>query len=432
MNGTIKVTGGNPLNGTITPSGNKNAALPMLWSTLLTQEEVTIENIPDLIDVSKAVETLKSLGAKVEWDKEAKTVIVDSSNVHPDNFKGKLPLGIRSSLTLVAPMLTRFKEIEIDTNIGGCVLGMREIDPHIAMLEKLGAKVTRDGSKVKLELTENNEDVSIWPDYSSVTATENLIMAAVLRPGKTLLTNAASEPHVQDLSKMLISMGADIKGFGSNRIEINGVKKLSGTKCRVSSDHHEITTFLALGAMTGGEVKVTDAIPEQFGLIVNEFAKLGVKIEYEGDTAIVRKNQSFIPEKPFTENFIPRIQADPWPYFPADLLPLMIALSQKTRGPIRFWNKVYEGGLYWATELIGFGTTIEIQDPHRLIVFGPTDLRGTNVKCPYIIRAAVALVMTAVAAKGESILENTEPIFRGHPDFYKNLVKLGGKIEEIA
>lgn len=428
----IKINGGKPLSGTITPSGNKNSVLPALCATILTDKTITLRNVPDLTDVNKIVSALKNLGSKIQWDKRKKTILINNKNLKLNGGKQNLPIEMRASLLLIAPILSRFQKFTIDTTIGGCTLGLREIDPHVNMLKKLGAHVKKCDSTLTLSLPEGYIGNNLWPDYASVTTTENTLMSAVLARGTTILNNAAAEPHVQDLCNLLNQMGADINGIGSSRLKIKGVKDLHGAEFKVASDHHEIATFLALGAITGGKVMVKNAEPEHFPLIINEFEKLGVKIKYKGNTAIVEANQTFEPKQPFTENFIPRIQAAPWPYFPADLLPLMISVALKTKGPTRFWNKVYEGGLFWVQELMKFGAKIEISDPHRIMILGPTELHsGGTIDCPYIIRATVALMMAAMAAPGTTVLKNIDTIYRAHPNFLENLRSLGAEIDEI-
>jgi len=428
----LKIIGGNPLNGTITPSGNKNSVLPALCATVLTDDPVTLHKVPDLVDVNKIVDTLEDLGADINWNKNKQTLKICNKDLRLKNTKQSLPLGMRASLLLISPVLSRFKKLSIEEKIGGCTLGIREIDPHIQMLKNMGVSIKKHNSLITLSIKDSYTAVNLWPDYASVTGTENIIMAAVLATGTTVLNNAAAEPHVQDLCNLLTKMGAKIEGIGSSKLVIHGVRKLTGAEFTISSDHHEITTFLALGAMTGGRIKVKDAEPKLFPLIISEFKKLGVEIKYEANTALVEADQNFIPPTPFTENFIPRIQAAPWPYLPADLLPLMVALSLRTKGPTRFWNKVYEAGLFWVSELLKFGAKIEICDPHRILVLGPTNLHsGGKVDCPYIIRATVALMMTALASPGETLLTNTETIHRAHPNFIQNLRKLGADIQEI-
>ncbi|KKR06477.1 MAG: EPSP synthase (3-phosphoshikimate 1-carboxyvinyltransferase) superfamily [candidate division WS6 bacterium GW2011_GWF2_39_15] len=424
----IIIHGGNPLNGDITPSGNKNSVLPILCSTILTNETVVLNNVPDLTDVNKLVEQLKSIGSKIEWDKMKCRLEINNKDIRKDLFDGDFPIGMRGSLLLFSPLLYRMKKLQMKNEIGGCSLGIREIDPHIDALKALGTKVSY-GSVMKFSIQERFVGNGLWPDYMSVTATENFINAAVLASGRSKLVNAASEPHVQDLCNFLNGLGAKITGIGTSVLEIDGVESLGGGEFTITSDHHEITTMLALGAMTGGEIRVHDAIPQHFPLIKNSFAKLGVEIEYEGETAIVRKNQKLKIQRPFTENMLPKIEAAPWPYFPVDLLPLMIALSVKSKGEIMFWNKVYEGGFFWIQELMKFGSEIILADPHRVIVFGGRPLSPAVTNAPNIIRAAIALTMVALSIEGESKVNFADSIKRAHPNFIENLQKLGAKID---
>jgi UDP-N-acetylglucosamine 1-carboxyvinyltransferase len=328
------------------------------------------------------------------------------------------------------------KKISLPTNAKGCSLGIRELDPHLEILEKLGARIAhnpstklRAGGGLTLSLKGRFRGARHWPDYMSVTATENFVMAAVLADGESVLLNAASEPHVQDLCAVLAAMGAKIAGLGTSQLTVTGVKALTGGTFTINSDHHEVVTFLALGAITGGEVRVKNSLPHHFDLINRSFAKLGVQIDYEGDTAIVRRKQRLVIAEPFTANLLPKIEAAPWPYFPVDLLPCMIALAVRARGTVMFWNKVYEGGFTWMSELSKFGAHVVVSDPHRITVFGAKPLRPTVVEAPYIIRAAVALYMVAASIPGRSVVKNADTIMRAHPHFVENLRSLGAEVE---
>ena len=316
----------------------------------------------------------------------------------------------------------------LPTNAKGCSLGIRELDPHLEILEKLGAKVAHNGD-LKLTLKGRFRGARHWPDYMSVTATENFVMAAALAEGESVLLNAASEPHVQDLCTALNSMGAKIAGVGTSQLTVTGVKSLKGGVFTINTDHHEVVTFLALGAITGGEVRVKNSLPHHFDLINRSFAKLGVKVEYDGDTAFVRKKQKLVVTEPFTSNLLPKIEAAPWPYFPVDLLPVMIALAVRAEGTVMFWNKVYEGGFTWMSELSKFGAHVVVSDPHRITVFGAKPLRPSTVEAPYIIRAAVALYMVAASIPGQSVVKNADTIKRAHPNFVENLRSLGAEVE---
>ena len=422
------VNGGKPLSGTITPSGNKNSALPILCATLLTDAPVRLVNVPAITDVDKLVAFFSEQGSRIVWDKSAGTMTLDHSGFDGARLQGELPSGMRSSVLLFAPLLQRLKRIALPTNAKGCSLGIRELDPHLEILEKLGAKVSHNGN-LTLALKGRFRGARHWPDYMSVTATENFVMAAVLAEGTSTLLNAASEPHVQDLCGVLVGMGAQISGLGTSQLTITGVKRLAGGTFTINTDYHEVVTFLALGAITGGEVKVRHSLPHHFDLITRSFEKLGVRVEHRGDTALVRRRQRLVIEAPFTSNLLPKIEAAPWPYFPVDLLPCMIALSVRAQGAIQFWNKVYEGGFTWMPELSKFGAHVVVSDPHRIIVFGDRPLRPAVVDAPYIIRAAVALYMIAASIPGRSVVKNADTIKRAHPHFVENLRSLGADVE---
>jgi UDP-N-acetylglucosamine 1-carboxyvinyltransferase len=421
------VNGGKPLSGTITPSGNKNSALPILCATLLTDEPVTLRHVPAITDVEKLVTFFQEQGSRIAWDRAAGTMAIDHSKFDARKLEGELPSGMRSSVLLFAPLLQRMKKITIPSNAKGCSLGIRELDPHLEILEKLGARIQHNGD-LKMTLAKKFRGARHWPDYMSVTATENFVMAAVLAEGESVLINAASEPHVQDLCEVLAAMGAQIDGIGTSKITVRGVARLRGGTFTINTDYHEVVTFLALGAITGGEVKVKNSLPHHFDLITRAFEKLGVVVEHDGDTAIVRKKQKLVIEAPFTSNLLPKIEAAPWPYFPVDLLPCMIALAVRAQGAIQFWNKVYEGGFTWMPELSKFGAHVVVSDPHRVIVFGDRPLRATTVDAPYIIRAAVGLYMIAASIPGRSVVKNADTIKRAHPRFVENLQSLGADV----
>jgi UDP-N-acetylglucosamine 1-carboxyvinyltransferase len=426
----LLVKGGNKLQGELTPAGNKNSALPALCATLLTDETITLRNFPDLTDVNKLVELMISLGSQIEWDKKVSTITINNSNFKNSFGDQGFPLGMRGAILLLGPLLARIGEIEVKEEIGGCTLGIRELDPHLEVLKELGAKVSTNGS-IKIDAKEGLKGGFLWQDYMSVTTTENFIMAAVTAQGKSTMVNAASEPHVQDLCELLSSMGADIQGIGTSKITITGVDKLHATEFTISSDHHEITTLLALGAMTKGEIRVNNAEPEHFPLIQKAFEKFNVKIEYEGETAIVKQEEKLRIIQPYTKNLLQKLEAAPWPYFPADLIPLMIALAVKSEGSMMFWNKLYEGGFFWIPEMIKFGAHIVMCDPHRIIVYGNKPLKATTVDSPNIIRATVALMMIALTTEGESTIRNADSIKRAHPNFVENLNKLGADLKWI-
>ena len=424
------IRGGNKLSGELTPAGNKNSALPALCATLLTDETVTLRNFPDLTDVGKLVELMISMGSKIDWDKENSVINVNNSSFSNDFGQQGFPLGMRGAILLLGPLLARIGEIEVKEEIGGCTLGIRELDPHLEVLKGLGASIDTNGS-IKIKAIEGLKGGFLWQDYMSVTTTENFIMAAVTAKGQSTMVNAASEPHVQDVCELLLSMGAKIEGVGTSKITIEGVDRLHGTDFTISSDHHEITTLLALGAMTGGEIRVRDAEPEHFPLIQKSFGKFNVEIAYEGDTAVVRENSQLKIIEPYTKNLLQKLEAAPWPYFPTDLMPLMIALAVKSQGSMMFWNKLYEGGFFWIPEMIKFGAHIVMCDPHRVIVYGNKPLKPAQVDSPNIIRATVALMMIALTIEGESTIMNADSIKRAHPNFIENLNRLGADLKWV-
>jgi UDP-N-acetylglucosamine 1-carboxyvinyltransferase len=422
------VNGGKPLAGTITPSGNKNSVLPIFCATLLTSEPVTLKNVPDITDLDKLVAFFRAQGSRIEWDRNTGVMLVDHSTFQNALVNDELPRDMRSTVLLYPALLHRLKKISISSNAKGCSLGVREIDPHLEILEALGASVG-DGDPLVIALPDHFRGARHWLDYMSVTVTENFAMAAAIASGTSTLINAASEPHVQDLCSALVSMGANIEGIGTSMLKITGVRKLHGATITINTDYHEVVTFLALGAITGGEVRVRRSLPHHFDLITRAFGKLGVTVEHEGDTAIARANARLAIEEPFTSNLLTKIEAAPWPYFSVDLLPLMIALSTRAKGTIHFWNKVYENGFSWMPELAKFGAHVVVSDPHRIIVFGDKPLRPAVVDSPYVIRAAVALTMVAASVPGQSVVRNAEIIKRAHPRFVENLRSLGAELE---
>jgi len=424
----LVVNGGKPLSGTVTPSGNKNSVLPILCASLLTDEPVVLTNVPDITDLDKLVSFFHSQGSKIDWDRGAGVMRVDHKSFRSKLANAELPQDMRSTVLLYPALLHRMGRITIRSNAKGCSLGVREIDPHLEVLAALGAEI-EVGEPLSISVKGGFRGARHWLDYMSVTVTENFAMAAAVAKGASTLINAASEPHVQDLCKALVAMGARISGIGTSMLSVEGTASLHGATIEIGTDYHEVTTFLALGAITGGDVSVRKSVPQHFDLITRSFAKLGVKVEHDGDTARVRADQSRVIELPFTSNLLPKIEAAPWPYFSVDLLPLLIALSTRCEGTIHFWNKVYENGFSWMPELAKFGAHVLVSDPHRIVVFGNKPLRPAVVDSPYVIRAAVALTMVAASIPGRSVVRNVEIIKRAHPRFVENLRSLGAELE---
>ncbi len=428
---TLKIQGGHKLQGTVTPSGSKNSIVALVPATLLFSTPVTLRNVPEITDVKRLIEILESMGSQIAWDKTAKTLSIDNSSINYDPITPKdikSTKGIRGTTLLWGPMLAKFKKAESSEQPAGCTLGARPIDAHFQAFIDLGVTVKTDNNQVILDATSAKPN-HIWLLETSVTATENAVMLATALTGTTTISNAASEPHVQDLCNFLIKCGAKITGVGSNILTIEGGHPLSPQEHSVIPDIYEVGTFLALGALTQGEIRVENALPEHMTGIVREFAKFGIEINFEGTTAIVKNNQT--PE--ITKTKSPMIvRAQPWPALPVDMLPLFIPLALKSpKGQALFHNWMYESGLYWTSELQKLGANLTMCDPHRVIVTGGNKLVGTQLDAPYIIRAVISMVMAAMIATGETTILNADSIHRGHPDFVKNLQSLGAQIEEI-
>jgi UDP-N-acetylglucosamine 1-carboxyvinyltransferase len=419
------VTGGNRLAGEVAVGGAKNSVLKLMAASLLAEGTTTITNCPDILDVPLMAEVLRGLGANVELDGSVVRITSPDEPKYEADFAAVRQF--RASVCVLGPLVGRCKRARVALP-GGDAIGSRPLDMHQSGLRQLGAECTIEHGCV-VASADRLRGAEIQLEFPSVGATENILMAAVVAEGVTTIHNAAREPDVVDLCEMLNQMGAQIEGLGTSMLKITGVDKLHGAEITINSDYHEIVTFLALGAITGGEVRVTKALPHHFDLISRAFKKLGVIIEHEGDTVVVRRGQKLVIETPFTTNLLPKIEAAPWPYFSVDLLPLMIALSTRCDGTIHFWNKVYENGFSWIPELAKFGAHALVSDPHRLVVFGNRPLRPATVESPYIIRAAVALYMVAAAIPGQSVVRHAEIIKRAHPRFVENLRTLGAEVE---
>ena len=424
--------GGRRLSGRIVPSANKNAVLPVLCATLLTDEPVTLRGVPDITDARQILSLFERLGSDVDMNFETGVLKLR----HPAGLAvdaARLPEGMRSSIMLIPPMLARLGEARIEGDVKGCSLGVREIDPHIEVFQTFGVEVAAEEGALALTNRPRNgrpyEAASHWLDYASVTTTENFILCAALADGVSMLTNAASEPHVQELCAFLSKMGAKIEGAGTSRLTIEGVERLAGAEHEFAEDFHEIATFLALGAITGGEVMARNAHPEQFPLIDRTFGKFGVNIVHENGWSRSKPNGPLKVAQPFTSYILPKVEAAPWPYLPVDLLPIFIALGVRAEGQMLFWNKVYEGALGWTSELAKFGAHALSCDPHRVITFGGKPLGPARVDSPYIIRVAIALLMVAASIEGASTILNADPIRRAHPRFVENLTALGADVE---
>lgn len=426
------VHGGMPLRGRITPSANKNAVLPILCATLLTQEPLKLVGVPDITDVRKILDIFRVLGSDVRWDSDTGTLDLHHKDTHFDAAKHHLPEEMRSSIMLVPPLLARFGVARLEDNVKGCTLGVREIDPHVEVFRNFGGHVERALGSLLIQRSGPLKAVNHWLDYASVTTTENFVLCAAAAEGTSTLNNAASEPHVQEFCRFMQMLGVQIEGLGTSRVTVHGGAKLGGGEFRFDEDFHEITTFLALGAITGGDVVVKNSAPENFPLIDRTFAKFGIHVEHKDGWSRATRDGVLKVQTPFTSNTLTKVEAAPWPYFPVDLLPIFIALGVSAEGNAMFWNKVYDGALGWTGELSKFGAHVFSSDPHRIITFGGSKLAPATVESPYIIRVAIALFMVAASIEGRSEIRNATPIRRAHPRFVENLRSLGAQVEWTA
>ncbi len=425
------VHGGSPLKGRIVPSANKNAVLPILCATLLTREPVRLHGVPEITDVKKILEVFRQLGSSVSVDFGTGVLDLHHQNTHFDPSKDHLPEEMRSSIMLVPGLMARFGAARIEDDVKGCTLGAREIDPHVEVFERFGASVDRAADGLLLKVDGKLRHNDHWTDYASVTTTENFVLCAALADGTSTLMNAASEPHVQEFCQFMQMLGAKLEGLGTSRLTIHGVERLGGGEFTFAEDFHEIVTFLALGAITGGDVRVKNSQPEQFPLIDRTFAKFGVQIVHEDGWSRSVVNGKLKVKEPFTRNILQKVEAAPWPYLPVDLLPIFVALGVKAEGSVMFWNKVYDGAMGWTTELSKFGAHAFLSDPHRMVTFGGKPLTPAEVESPYIIRVAIALLMVAASIPGKSVIHNAAPVRRAHPQFAENITRLGARVEWV-
>jgi UDP-N-acetylglucosamine 1-carboxyvinyltransferase len=425
------VHGGAPLAGRIVPSANKNAVLPILCATLLTREPVRLLGIPEITDVRKILDIYRMLGSEVSVDYATGVLEVHHRNTQFDPQRHQLPEEMRSSVMLVPPLLARFGVARIENDVQGCTLGVREIDPHVEVMERFGCTVERSREALLIRADGGLKSNHHWLDYASVTTTENFVLCAALAQGTSTLMNAASEPHVQEFCTFMSMLGAQIEGIGTSRLTVHGVGALGGGEFTFAEDFHEAVTFMALGAITGGCITVKNSAPEQFPLIDRTFAKFGVQVVHEGGWSHTVVDGPLKVREPFTKNILQKVEAAPWPYLPVDLLPIFVALGVRAEGSVMYWNKVYEGAMGWTSELSKFGAHAFMADPHRIITFGGKPLAPAEVESPYIIRVAIALLMLAASIPGKSTIKNATPVRRAHPRFAENIRNLGAQIEWV-
>ena len=417
------VEGGHPVKGRIVASGNKNAALPCLAATVLASEPVILRNIPEIEDVAVMIEVLKHLGAKVDR-LDVHDWRIDPSAISRQDVPAEQSRKVRASILFAGPLLARFGQAILPPP-GGDTIGRRRIDTHLLAFQELGARITMDGvlrfSAAKLT------GAKIFLDEASVTGTENAIMAAVLAEGTTVLRNAASEPHVQDLCLMLNAMGAAIQGIGSNMLTIEGVRDLRGADYKIGPDYMEIGSFIGLAAVTHGEISIEGIDQDDLPPLKVGFGRLGISWEVKGDTLHVPSNQA-MRVAPDMGGQIPKIDDAPWPGFPPDLTSIMTVLATQTEGTALIHEKMFESRMFFVDKLIGMGARIVLCDPHRAVVSGPARLSGALLVSPDV-RAGMAMVIAALCADGKSTIQNVYQIERGYERLTERLRMLGAHIE---
>ena len=419
------VEGNRPLSGTIRPSGNKNAALPIVAAALLTDRPVTLENVPRIRDIETLVELIKTTGADAEWTGR------NTLHMHARTLKrGALDPGmcarIRASILLAAPLLARCGEAEL-TPPGGDVIGRRRLDTHFLALEQLGA-VHEFGDRIRFT-TKGLVGADIFLDEPSVTGTENAIMAAVAAKGTTVLHNAACEPHVQDLCQFLVALGARIDGIGSNALTIHGGATLGPATHAIGPDHIEVGSFIGLAAVTRSMIRIQDAGVEHLRSIRLGFERLGVRTVIDGRDLVVPQEQTLEIQSDLGGH-VPKLEDQPWPAFPADVMSIAIVTATQCHGIILMHEKMFESRMFFVDKLISMGARIVLCDPHRALVAGPSPLRGATVESPDI-RAGMAMLIAALCARGTSTINNVGQIERGYERIHERLNALGAQIRRV-
>lgn len=419
------IDGNFPLKGTIKTSGNKNAALPCLAATLLTDEPVTLYNIPEIEDVHVIMDILKVFGSNAE-KLSSNVYRIQTLDIKRSDIPADLSQKIRASILFAGPLLSRTGKAILPPP-GGDIIGRRRLDTHFLALKELGARVDIDGF---FTLQANKlKGVEVFLDETSVTATENTIMAAVMAEGTTIIRNAASEPHVQDLCNMLSSMGADITGIGSNILKIKGVKKLSGTEFKISPDYMEVGSFIGLASVTRSELVIEDAAPQFLRMTKVAFGKLGIHWETDNSNIRIPSGQE-LHINPDIGGMIPKIDDAPWPGFPPDLISIALVVATQVEGIVLIYEKMFESRMFFVDKLIGMGARIVLCDPHRAVVSGPSRLKGSELVSPDV-RAGMAMVIASLCAEGKSTIHNVYQIERGYENLTQRLQKLGAKIKRV-
>jgi UDP-N-acetylglucosamine 1-carboxyvinyltransferase len=418
------VRGGRALRGSIRPAGNKNAALPILASTVLADGPMELDNIPRIRDVETMLELLVDLGASAEWI-GPNQVRVDTRQARPKALDPRLCARIRASILLAGPLLARFGSVTMPPP-GGDVIGRRRVDTHFLALEQLGAAVTV-GDRYELEAKKGLTGADIFLDEPSVTGTENALMAAVAAKGRTVLRNAACEPHVQDLARALVAMGAGIEGIGTNVYTIEGGRALTGASYTIGPDHIEIGSFIGLAAVTNGAITIDPVRLDDLRSTLLGFERLGIRPRVDGHRLTVDGDQER-RIRPDLGGHVPKLEDGPWPAFPADVMSTTIVSATQCAGMLLVFEKMFESRLFFVDKLIGMGARIVLCDPHRAVISGPSPLKGGIVESPDI-RAGMAMLLAALAAEGPSTIHNVGQIERGYERIDERLRALGADIE---
>lgn len=431
-NGVKKVTevkyiveGGYKLSGEVQIGGNKNAALPIIAACLLTDQPVTLKNIPRIRDTEVLAEIVRSMGADVSWI-EQNTLRIEAKKIDPTKIDSELCGKVRASILLIGPIVARCGSIELPPP-GGDVIGRRRVDTHLLGLEQLGA-VFEVGETYKIS-AQKLVGSTLFLDEPSVTGTENILCAATRAEGKTEIHNAASEPHVQDLANFLVSLGAEIDGIGTNTLTVNGTNNLGSTEYTICSDHIEVASMIGLAAVTKSNITLKNAGVKHLRSILLNFGKLGIECSILGDDLTIPEDQKL---KIIDDigGHIPKIEDQPWPSFPADAMSIAIVTATQCEGVILLFEKMFESRMFFVDKLISMGARIVMCDPHRVIVNGPSQLRATKVASPDI-RAGMALLIAAMGARGTTTINNAQQIERGYERLDIRLNAIGAKITRI-
>ena len=417
------VRGGNTLRGTVRPAGNKNAALPAIAATVLAEGPVELDNMPRIRDVETMLAILAELGAGVEW-LDTNHVRIDPRPLENKPLDPRLCARIRASILLAGPLLARFGTVKLPPP-GGDVIGRRRVDTHFLALEQLGASLNL-GEQYEIE-GKHLKGAEIFLDEPSVTGTENALMAAVKAEGRTVLRNAAAEPHVQDVARLLVAMGAQIEGIGTNVYTVHGGKALHGCQYAIGPDHIEIASFIGLAAVTNSPLTIDGVRPDDLRSTLLGFERLGVRPQVDGDRLLVAAGQER-RVRPDLGGHVPKLEDGPWPAFPADAMSIAVVTATQCEGMVLIFEKMFESRLFFVDKLIGMGARIVLCDPHRAVISGPAQLRGGTVESPDI-RAGRAMLLAALAAEGQSTIHNVGQIERGYEQIDSRLRALGARIE---